>query len=60
MPPAYEYACQCGKHETIMRSMDFRDLPVRCAACGGLMQRQLAAPASSVKNGTPKFHRRQP
>jgi putative FmdB family regulatory protein len=54
--PAYEYTCICGIVETLMRSIDKRDAPVRCAACGEPMQRSLAAPAAHVA-GTPRFHK---
>lgn len=62
--PMYEYACAneeckaCGEVIFVVKSMNDASQPERCF-CGEPMERVFTSPpASSVKGGTPRFHRR--
>jgi len=43
MSPIYEYACNCGHSEEVIRRYEHRDEPVPCRACSGAMERRFSA-----------------
>lgn len=45
----YGYGCHnCGSYRDEQRSIDERDRPTTCVACGGLMQRDVAVQLRSI------------
>lgn len=49
--PTYEYICECGYQESIMRGYDEAEKEYKCPDCGINMTRLWTAPSIHFKGG---------
>lgn len=46
--PIYEYRCECGNQEEIILSVQERNEPQACSACGKTMKRKMSIPMPAI------------